>query len=92
MFYLYILKNDRDVFYVGQTNSLDRRIADHRTKQGAKFTKYTDGLQLVYSEELKSRAEAMKREKQLKKWSKAKKLALVSGDTEKLKQLSKRRS
>ena len=92
MFYVYILKNDNDIYYVGQTNNLDRRVKDHTTKQGAKFTKDTAYMKLAYFEEYSSRAEAMKREKQLKKWSKAKKLALISGDLNTLRQLSKGRS
>lgn len=92
MFYIYILKNDVGIFYVGHTNNLKRRLSDHSTHQGAKFTKDTNNLEFVYSEEFASRAEAMKREKQLKGWTKAKKLALVSGDLEKLKLLSKRKS
>ena len=91
MFYIYILKNHEDIFYVGHTNNLKRRISDHSAHQGAKFTKDTNNLEYVYSEEFSSRFEAMQREKQLKGWTKAKKLALISGDLEKLKLLSKRK-
>lgn len=89
MFYVYILKNDQNLFYVGQTNNLVRRTTGHSKHLGAKFTKDTHGMALVYSEEYHSRADAMKREKQLKKWSKAKKLALISGDIDALRRLSK---
>ncbi len=74
---------------MGHTNNLKHRLTDHSTKQGAKFTKDTNNLEFVYAEEFSSRAEAMQREKQLKGWTKAKKLALISGDLEKLKLLSK---
>lgn len=89
MLYVYILKNKDNTFYVGQTYNLARRVNDRSVRQGAKFTKDTKDLQLVYSEEYTSRAEAMKREKQLKKWSKSKRLALIAGDIEKLVLLSK---
>jgi predicted GIY-YIG superfamily endonuclease len=89
MFYVYILKNAEDIFYVGQTNNLERRVSDHNSNHGAKFTKDTMGMKLVYSERFSTRADAMKREMQLKKWSRAKKLALISGDMELLKMLSK---
>lgn len=89
MFYVYILKNDQNLLYVGQTNNLKRRLSDHCKQRGAKYTKDTENLEFVYSEEFQTRAEAMHREKQLKKWSKAKKLALISGDQHGLKQLSR---
>lgn len=92
MFYVYILKNDQNIFYVGQTNNLERRIKDHSKHQGAKFTKDTSGMTLAYYEEHHSRVDAMKREKQLKRWSKAKKLALIAGDITALRELSKSKS
>jgi predicted GIY-YIG superfamily endonuclease len=60
-------------------------MEDHQNKNGAKFISTYGDFDLVYSEEFVSRAEAMKREKQLKGWTKAKKEALIIGDLQLLK-------
>jgi len=60
----------RDKIYIGQTDSLEKRIATHNLKANfrkADFTSKNDGeWELVYSEVLPSRAAAMKREKEIK--------------------------
>lgn len=56
---------DLDRIYVGQTNDLERRFKEH-TRGYSKYTARTNDWALIYSEKLNSRAEAMKREKQLK--------------------------
>lgn len=89
MYYLYILKNETNQFYFGQTNNLQRRLHDHNNDNGAKFVKFNGKFRLEYFEKYVDRNIAMKREKQIKKWSVAKKDALISGDFEKLVDLSK---
>jgi len=93
-FFVYILKNSSSKLYVGQTNNLENRIKQHLTKdwKSAKFTKDNDDFKLIYKEEYATRVEAMKREIQLKGWSRAKKEALIVGDFDKLKSLSKRKT
>ena len=61
---------------------LEKRLSEHRNKTGksAKYIRYFDSFQLVYSETFNSRSEAMKREWQLKQWSRTKKEALIRGD------------
>ena len=80
-FYVYILRTSSDTLYVGQTNNLEKRLKEHQSKssKSAKYTRYFDSIQLVYSEKYLTRNEAMKREVQLKKWTKSKKEALVAG-------------
>jgi putative endonuclease len=65
--------------YVGQTNNLEKRLKEHRSKskRGAKYTRYFSSLELVYSEKLKTRGDAMRREAELKKWPKKKKEELI---------------
>lgn len=87
MYYLYILRNIHNRLYIGHANNLSRRIQDHRTKNGAKFIKDYGEFKLIYSEEFDTRAEAMKREKQLKGWTRAKKEALIANDLNLLKKL-----
>ena len=90
-YFIYILRSASNQLYLGQTNNLDLRTNEHLTKdwKAAKFTKDGDGFVLVYHEEFPSRLGAMKRETQLKGWSRAKKEALIIGNKEVLKSLSK---
>ena len=89
MYFLYILRTSSNTLYIGQTNNLEKRLKEHQSKspRAAKYTKSFDSVELVYSEKYSTRKEAMQREWQLKKWSKAKKEALVSGDKVRLKML-----
>lgn len=91
MFYVYILRNIHNRLYIGHTNNLKRRLQDHKNKSGAKFIKDYGDFELVYNEKFDSRSEAMKREKQIKSWTRAKKEALITGDIVQLKHLSKSR-
>lgn len=90
-YFIYILRNSQGQLYVGQTNNLQRRIKEHlnKTSKSAKFIKENSGFKLVYKEKYPTLIEAMRREKQLKGWSKAKKVALIEGNVALLKQLSK---
>ncbi|MFH1909637.1 MAG: GIY-YIG nuclease family protein [bacterium] len=89
MFYLYILKTSNNRLYIGHTNNLDRRELEHKLPHhGAKFIKDNHhNFKVVYTETFHKRNDAMKREKQLKSWSRAKKEALISGDLDLLKKL-----
>ncbi|KKU03983.1 MAG: Excinuclease ABC C subunit domain protein [Candidatus Woesebacteria bacterium GW2011_GWE1_45_18] len=89
MFYVYILLTSSNTLYIGQTNNLEKRLIEHRNKssKSAKYTRYFSSFKLVYSERYSTRKEAMQREIQLKKWSRAKKEALIKGDKIVLKKL-----
>ena len=76
MWYVYILNCDQKTFYVGMTNNLESRLADHRNK-GSFFTKKFSDIELVHSEQFNSKSEAAKREQQLKGWSRVKKIAMI---------------
>ena len=80
-FYIYILRTSSNTLYIGQTNNLVKRLKEHQSKsiKSAKYVRYFDSVTLAYSEKYATRKEAMKREIQLKKWSKVKKEALISG-------------
>ena len=79
-------------FYVGSTQNLAARIKTHDDGRGAAHTFKHRPLRLVYSERFLSRTAALTRERQLKGWSRQKKAALIAGNLERLKRLSKRRS
>jgi putative endonuclease len=77
-YYVYILANRRyGVMYIGLTNDLLRRMIQHRAKVAPGFTKEYGVVRLVYFEEYPSITEARVRERSLKRWRRAWKLALV---------------
>ena len=71
--------------YPGATKNLENRYKDHCSRQACRTTNLDPPVGLVYSETFDSFSEARKREAQIKRWSRAKKEALVSGDMIKLK-------
>ncbi len=79
-FSVYIVASPSRVIYVGVTNDLERRIAEHREKASAGFTARYNVTRLVYFEQYDRAADAIAREKQLKGWVRAKKIALIEKD------------
>jgi predicted GIY-YIG superfamily endonuclease len=90
-YHFYILKCSDGSYYVGSATNLDDRVDRHNQGRGSSYTAKRRPVQLVYHEKLGSLDDAMKRERQLKKWSRAKKEALINGELETLKRLSKNR-
>ncbi|MFH2033826.1 MAG: GIY-YIG nuclease family protein [Candidatus Margulisiibacteriota bacterium] len=79
-FYLYILECANDTLYTGITNNLERRLREHQTGKGGHYTSYNPGKNIVYFEEFFTRSAAAKREAQIKRWSRTKKIALIKGE------------
>jgi putative endonuclease len=76
-YFVYILTNDRNtVLYTGVTNSLARRIGEHRAGLSS-FTRRYNVHKLVYFEEFQDINDAIAREKQIKGGSRRKKVALI---------------
>jgi len=90
-YFVYLLQLKNHQIYVGSTDNLTRRIAEHRNGQGGRTTSIGKVLHLMYSETYASRSEAEARELQLKRWTRAKKLALARGDRSDLFLRSKRK-
>lgn len=86
-YFVYILRNDKNKLYIGQTQNIEERLTRHKVKQGARFVGDLKNFKLAYSEDFPTLLEAMRREKQLKGWTRAKKEALISGKFELLKRL-----
>jgi putative endonuclease len=77
-YYVYILTNwTNAVMYVGVTNDLDRRIAEHKSGTIPGFTQRYNLKKLVYYERSSDVSAAIAREKQIKGWRREKKNALV---------------
>jgi len=89
MWYLYITENQNGDFYTGITTNLSTRFLDHLKGRDGDYTGKNRPNKLVYSEEFIDPGEARGREKQIKGWSRAKKLALIYKDLETLKRLSR---
>ena len=78
MYFVYILSNWNDsVLYIGVTSNLPRRLYEHRHGLADGFTKKYNIHKLVYFEHTNDVYSAISREKQLKKWSRIKKEALI---------------
>jgi len=78
-YFVYILTNrNRKVMYIGMTNDLARRLHEHRDHVAPGFTQKYRVDTLVYYEETHDLLAALEREKQIKKWRREKKDALVA--------------
>ena len=76
-YFVYILANRSRTLYVGVTNDLIRRLWEHRTGIGSKFTDRYAIHRLVHIESTSAPRDAIAREKQIKSWSRRKKVALI---------------
>jgi putative endonuclease len=78
-FWVYIVTNrNPSVLYIGMTNSLARRVSEHREGAGANFPAAYRCSKLIYCEHYSDVHEAIARESQLKRWSRTKKLNLIN--------------
>ena len=71
---VYILECKDKTLYTGITNNIERRLSQHETGTGAKYTKGRGPFQVVYTENCKDRSEASRRESEIKQLSKREKL------------------
>ncbi|MBN1840949.1 MAG: GIY-YIG nuclease family protein [Deltaproteobacteria bacterium] len=90
-FYTYILSCADRSYYVGSTQNLQERLHAHNKGRAAIYTALRRPVSLVYFEEHPSAETACARERQIKKWTHAKKEALISGNKLGLTELSKKR-
>jgi putative endonuclease len=80
-FYVYMLASRiGGTLYIGVTNDLVRRVWEHKSGEAESFTKDYDVKRLVYFECFEDIEAAIQREKRLKKWSRAWKIALIEKD------------
>lgn len=75
--YIYIIQCEDGTLYTGWTTDLENRMEAHNSGAGAKYTRGRGPVQLLYSEAFETKGEALKREIQIKKMKRAKKLKLV---------------
>jgi putative endonuclease len=90
-FFVYVLRCSDGSLYVGHTSNLQDRLTVHNEGRGAAWTACRRPVELVYNEPFVFEKNAIVRERQIKRWTHAKKLALINGNLGKLKSLAKRR-
>jgi putative endonuclease len=76
-YYFYLLKCSDDSIYAGISIDLEKRLNSHNSGKGAKYTRSRLPVEIVYSEQLENKSTALKREIEVKKWSRVKKLKLI---------------
>lgn len=87
-YYVYMMASHQRTIYVGVTNDLERRVAEHQTGAIPGFTRRYHVHHLVYYEETSDVVAAIAREKQIKGWRRERKIALIESDNPEWRDLS----
>lgn len=85
----YILLCGDGSYYTGSTHNLQQRQQEHMSGNGTLWSSFAQPVELVYHEDFDSHEDAVKREKEIKGWSRKKKETLIKGDIETLVKASK---
>lgn len=78
MWYVYILLCEDQSLYTGITNDLKKRLLDHKMGKGGAYTRSHKPIKFVYLEKFKTKSQALKKEAEIKKWSRERKLRILS--------------
>ena len=81
MNFVYVLKCRDESLYTGWTNDLEKRIKTHNSGKGAKYTRGRTPVKLIYYEKYDDKLIAQRREREIKKLSREKKLELIESKT-----------
>ena len=74
---VYIIKTNMGKLYTGITTDISRRFSEHKKNKGAKYFRLESPKEIVFLEVCKNRSEATKRELEIKKFNRSKKLKLI---------------
>jgi len=77
MWYVYIIQCKDGKLYTGITNDINRRLAEHNSGHGCRFTKFRKPVKLVYCKKAETKSEALRKESDIKKLRREEKLELV---------------
>jgi len=77
MYYVYLIECGDKSIYTGITTDLIRRFKEHKAGIGSRYTKAKKVNKILHTEKFKTRREALRREAQIKSWSRTKKLELI---------------
>ena len=89
-FYLYILQCSDGLYYVGHTDNIEQRLAQHQSGFSVGFTFHRLPVKLVLLQSFQTRDEAFIAERKIKNWSRKKKEAFINGDWNEVSKLSKK--
>ena len=88
--WVYILRCADGSYYTGRTMDLEKRLTEHQSGEGSDWTRRRLPIELVFVQEMPDEDHAFLAEQQIKKWSRAKKEALIAGDWDMLRWLAKK--
>lgn len=77
MYFVYIIECGDTSLYTGITTDVERRLKQHASGKGGRYTSAKESMRIAYTEEHPDRSSALKREAEIKKWRRDKKLALI---------------
>lgn len=78
MYYVYLLECSDNTIYTGITTDVARRLLEHKNGTGSNYTRAKKAVRILYTEEHEERSGASKREAEIKKWPRKKKLELFN--------------
>ena len=88
--WVYILRCADGSYYTGRTTDLEKRLTEHQSVEGSDWTRHRLPIELAFVQEMPDENYAFLAEQQIKKWSRAKKEALIAGDWDMLRWLAKK--
>ena len=77
MWFIYILLCEDGSLYTGYTDDLGRRFLEHKNGKGGRYTSSHKPIKIIYLEKFKTKQEALKRENQIKGWTREKKIRIL---------------
>lgn len=77
MYHIYLIQCEDKSIYTGITTNLKRRFQEHKEKTAARYTRAHKVKKILYTEECRTRSEALRREAEIKSWPRMKKLELI---------------
>jgi putative endonuclease len=80
MYFLYLIRCGDGTIYTGITTDVRRRFKEHQAGSGGRYTKAKKAVKVLYIEKFPTRSAAMKRESEIKKWRREKKLNLIESN------------
>lgn len=78
MWYVYILQCVDGSLYTGASNNVSQRFSDHKNGKGGHYTRSHKPIKLIYQENCGTKSEALKREGEIKSWSRNKKISILN--------------
>ncbi|MDP3880596.1 MAG: GIY-YIG nuclease family protein [bacterium] len=77
MYFVYVLLCKNNSLYTGVTNNIERRFQEHKNSKGGHYTSAFKADKILYKEKHPDKSSALKREKQIKSWSRQQKIKVL---------------